>query len=111
MGALKVLIERAATPGADNADIRSLALTTIQHLSSNGSNMAQLQGGEVATRLKGLKAHLKDDVAVGRAVEPNVASPTCSTGLLPRPEQSHGAPRQLRRLGSPSDGSLEGRPE
>ena len=40
IGALRMLLDRAGTPGADNADIRSRALTTLQHLASNGANMA-----------------------------------------------------------------------
>ena len=31
---LKVVLERAATPGADNADIRALALQVVQSLAS-----------------------------------------------------------------------------
>ena len=41
MGALKVLLERAATSGADNGDIRA-SLACLQNVASNGSNMAQL---------------------------------------------------------------------
>ena len=67
MGALKVVLERAATPGADNADIRALALQVVQSLASNGSNIRTLQSGEVAARLKGLRQHMRDDVAVGAA--------------------------------------------
>jgi hypothetical protein len=88
-----VVLERAATPGADNADIRALALQVVQSLAnpnpnpnpnptpnpnpnqvvqslaSNGANIGTLQSGEVAARLKGLRQHMRDDVAVGRAVD------------------------------------------
>ena len=33
-----MVLERAATPGADNADIRALALQVMQSLASNGSH-------------------------------------------------------------------------
>ena len=82
MGALKVLLERAATAGADNSDIRALALACLQNVASNGSNMAQLEGAEVATRLKGLKAHMRDDVVVGRAVDAILRSISTISTLL-----------------------------
>ena len=68
MGALKMLLERAATSGAENADIRSLALNALQQIASNGANMAALQAPEVSGRLRGMAAHLKDDLVVTRSV-------------------------------------------
>ena len=82
MGALKVVLERAATPGADNADIRALALQVVQSLASNGSNIGTLQSGEVAARLKGLRQHMSDDVAVGRAVDAILRSISTISTLL-----------------------------
>jgi len=82
MGALKVVLERAATPGADNADIRALALQVMQSLASNGSNIGTLQSGEVAARLKGIRVHLSDDVAVGRAVDAILRSISTISTLL-----------------------------
>ena len=82
MGALKVVLERAATPGADNADIRALALQVVQSLASNGSNIGTLQSGEVAARLKGLRQHMSADVAVGRAVDAILRSISTISTLL-----------------------------
>ena len=77
-----MVLERAATPGADNADIRALALQVVQSLSSNGSNIGTLQSGEVAARLKGLRQHMSDDVAVGRAVDAILRSISTISTLL-----------------------------
>ena len=82
MGALKVVLERAATPGADNADIRALALQVVQSLASNGGNIGTLQSGEVAARLKGLRQHMSGDVAVGRAVDGILRSISTISTLL-----------------------------
>ena len=68
MGALKMLLERAGTGGADNSDIRSLALQTLQHVASHGANMAALRQPEVINRLKGLATVLASDAVVVRSV-------------------------------------------
>ena len=41
LGGHRMLLDRAATPGRVDiqVDIRSLALTTLQHLASNGANI------------------------------------------------------------------------
>tara|TARA_B100000795_G_scaffold10045_1_gene7089 strand:- start:118 stop:792 length:675 start_codon:yes stop_codon:yes gene_type:complete len=77
-----VVLERAATPGADNADIRALALQVVQSLASNGGNIGTLQSGEVAARLKGLRQHMSGDVAVGRAVDGILRSISTISTLL-----------------------------
>ena len=69
IGALRTLLERASTPGRDNADIRSLALTTVQHLASNGANMSALRTADVRNRLQGLTQTLYDEPAVLQAVD------------------------------------------
>ena len=84
-----MVLERAATPGADNADIRALALQVVQSLASNGSNIGTLQSGEVAARLKGLRQHMSDDVAVGRAVDAIFRSnPNANPSPNPNPNPS-----------------------
>ncbi len=77
-----MVLERAATPGADNADIRALALQVVQSLASNGGNIGTLQSGEVAARLKGLRQHMSGDVAVGRAVDGILRSISTISTLL-----------------------------
>ena len=93
MGALWVLLERASTRGAANADIRSLALTTMVHLSSNGSNMAAFQLPEVRNRLQGLAASMPDEPALPRAVDAITRSVDTITSLL----ELQGKQRPLRR--------------
>ena len=69
VGGLRMLLERAGTPGSSNNDIRSLALTTLQHLASNGANMAALQSGDIRNRLRGLAQALNNEPVVVRAVD------------------------------------------
>ena len=66
----------------------------VQSLASNGSNIGTLQSGEVAARLKGLRQHMSDDVAVGRAVDAILRSnpspnpnPSPSPNPNPNPNQ------------------------
>ena len=59
-----------------------LALQVVQSLASNGSNIGTLQSGEVAARLKGLRQHMSDDVAVGRAVDAILRSISTISTLL-----------------------------
>ena len=54
----------------------------VQSLASNGSNIGTLQSGEVAARLKGLRQHMSDDVAVGRAVDAILRSISTISTLL-----------------------------
>jgi hypothetical protein len=88
----KMLLERASTSGEDNADIRSLALNTLQQIASNGSNMAALQAPEVGARLRGMAEHLKDDLVVTRAVNTIMRSIQTISTLL----ELQGKQRPLR---------------
>ena len=93
IGALRMLIERAGTPGRANADIRSLALTTLQHLASNGANMAALRTTDVRNRLRGLTQSLHDEPVVIRAVEAIDRSIETISSLL----ELQGKQRPLRK--------------
>ena len=67
MGALKCCSSARGRGGADNSDIRSLALQTLRHVASHGANMAALrQPGD--QRLKGLATVLASDAVVVRSV-------------------------------------------
>ena len=101
MGALRMLLDRAGTPGKQNADIRSLALTTLQHLASNGSNMAALKTTEMRNKLKGLQQALHDEPVVCRAVDAIDRSIDTISSLL----ELQGKQRPLRRgdVGSMSE--------
>jgi hypothetical protein len=93
LGALRMLIERAGAPGKANADIRSLALTTLQHLASNGANMAALRTGDVRNRLRGLGQAMADEPVVLRAIEAIERSIATISSLL----ELQGKQRPLRR--------------
>ena len=49
--------------------ILALALTTLQHLASNGANMGALKAPDVKNRLTGLAQTLHDEPVVVRAVD------------------------------------------
>ena len=93
MGALRMLLERAATVGAANADIRSLALTSLQHLASNGANMVALRSAEMRNRLRGLAHTMGHEPVVLRAVDAIERSISTVSSLL----ELQGKQRSLRK--------------
>uniref|UniRef100_A0A7S3B0P1 Vacuolar protein 8 n=1 Tax=Haptolina ericina TaxID=156174 RepID=A0A7S3B0P1_9EUKA len=82
MGAVRLLLERASTPGRTNADIRTLSLATLQHIASNGSNMVALRVPEVGNRLRGLASSMPDEPAVARGCDTILRSIQTITSLL-----------------------------
>jgi len=82
MGALRMLLDRAATAGQVNADIRLLALTILQQLASNGANMTALCSAEMRNALRGLAHSMTDEPIVVRAVDAVECSLSIVSSLL-----------------------------
>ena len=72
-GALKMLLERAATSGGGvHRDVRTLALETLRLMASNGDNLSRMHTQDFLTRLQGVARHHASSERVSEAVQKGV---------------------------------------